>query len=341
MTQKTYKAAIYKGIGKIDIEELPYPQCGDNDVIVKNRIAGICGGDLAAFNLGGDANMIWEGSEFGHEMTSEVIEVGKNVKDIEIGDHVFPNMGNAKRDYMRTATVGGFSEYVHIPDFEINFSAIKIDRDIPLLSSVLLEPFVIGTKGARRTNPGPGKTGIVFGAGIIGMSSAIMLDWYGCDRVMVVDISDYRLKNAESFGFLVCNPQNEDLAERAKSEFGTKRKFMGEGCGADLYVDALTVDVGVDYFMELASRCAVLSIVGVHHHPKTLDLIKVCYNDLCICGCGDGRYEDVAPDVLEMMKSNKYDLAPLISHQFKQDDILEAFKMANNPAESQKVTIVY
>jgi threonine dehydrogenase-like Zn-dependent dehydrogenase len=341
MKPKTYKAAIYKDIGSIEIVKLPYPKCGDDDIIVKNLIAGICGGDLSAFNMGGDQNMIWKGFEFGHEMTSEVVEVGKNVKDIKVGDYVFPNMGNAKRDFNRMATVGGFSEYIHIPQFEINYSAIKLDKSMPLTDSVLLEPFVIGTRGAKRTNPGPGKTAIVFGGGIIGMSAAVMLKWYGCDKVMVVDISDYRLGNAQKLGFTTCNPQKEDLKAKAIAEFGTGFQFMGEGCGADIYIDALVTEVALEYFMQLARREATLSVVGVHHNPIALDFVNICYNDYCICGCGDGLYEEVAPDVLAMMKSGKFDLSHLVSHQFKQDDIVEAFNMANNPAEAQKVTIVY
>jgi threonine dehydrogenase-like Zn-dependent dehydrogenase len=341
MKPKTYKAAIYKDIKDVQIEELPYPKCGDNDVIVKNVIAGICGGDLAAWNMGGDANFIWKNSEFGHEMTSEVVEIGKDVKGVAIGDYVFPNMANAKRDFMRVATVGGFSEYVQIVDFEEGWSAIAIDRDLPLTTSVLLEPFVIGTRGVKNTNPGPGKSAIVLGAGIIGMSSAVMLKWYGVEKVMVVDISDYRLGNARDLGFITCNPQEEDLLQKAIAEFGPGERFNGECCAADIYIDALAHEIGIDYFMQLAQREAVLAVVGVHHKPVTLDFISVCYNNLHINGCGNGTYEETAPDVLDMFRSGKFDLSHLVSHQFRQDDIVEALNMANNSKEAQKVVIVY
>ena len=82
MKAKSYKAAIYRDIGKIDIVDLPYPECGDEDVIVKNLLGGICGADVNAFFKGGDPHMIWKDYEFGHEMISEVVEVGKDVKDI-------------------------------------------------------------------------------------------------------------------------------------------------------------------------------------------------------------------------------------------------------------------
>lgn len=341
MKPKTFKAAIYRGIGSVDFLQVPYPQCGDDDIIVKNVIAGICGSDVAAFNEGGDANMIWKDSEFGHEMISEVVEIGKNVKDIAIGDYVFPNMGQAKRDRMRMATVGGFSEYIHIPQFEIDYSAIKIDKDLPLMSSVLLEPFVVGTRGAKGTNPGPDKTGIVFGAGIIGMSAAIMLKWYGCEKVMLVDISDIRLENAKKFGLITCNPAKEDLKVKAIAEFGSQRCYTGEVCGANLYVDALGVDASLNYFTQLAGRNATLSIVGVHHHPILFDFLPVCFNNWHISGSGNGTYEELAIDVLEMMKSGKFDVSLLVSHKFPHDKIVDALKMSGNSIEAQKVVITY
>ena len=341
MSDKTFKAAIYKGIREVEIAQLPYPVCGDDDVIVKNLIAGICGSDVAAFNEGGDANMIWKDSEFGHEMTSEVVEVGKNVKDIAVGDYLFPNMGQAKRDRMRMATVGGFSEYILIPQFECNYSAIKVDKSIPLTSSVLLEPFVVGTRGAKGTNPGPGKNAVVFGAGIIGMAAAIMFKWYGCEKVMIVDISEYRLENAKHFGLITCNPQKEDLKAKAIAEFGSARCYTGEVCGAGLYVDALPIDASLKMFAEIAGRNAALSVVGVHHHPILFDFLPVCYNNWHISGSGNGSYEELSVDVLDMMKSGKFDLSPLVSHQFGQDEIFEALKQAGNPNEAQKVVIRY
>ena len=115
MRPSTYKAGIFKGPGKVDVIDLPYPACGDDDVIVRNLMTGLCGSDISAFRHGGDDHMIWQDHEFGHESVSEVVELGKNVKDLRLGDHVFPNQGKALRDMKRMATVGGFSEYIRIP----------------------------------------------------------------------------------------------------------------------------------------------------------------------------------------------------------------------------------
>jgi 2-desacetyl-2-hydroxyethyl bacteriochlorophyllide A dehydrogenase len=341
MGTRTYKAAIFRDVGKVDVVDLPYPECGDDDAIVRNLLTGVCGSDVSAFRHGGDPSMIWKDHEFGHEAVSEVVELGKSVKDLKLGDHVFVNQGKALRDMRRMATVGGFSEFVRIPQCEVGYSVLKIDNDIPVKTAVLVEPFVIGTRAAKSLNPGSDKTAIVLGAGIIGMSSAIMLKWFGCAKVMIVDISEYRLENARRYGLLTCNPKTEDLTAKAIDEFGSHRTFLGERCGADLYVDAIGAKAAIDSFTMLAGRDASLAIVGVHHEPVQMDLLGVCYSNWHINGCGNLPIETAIDDILQMMKSGQYDLSSLVTHEYKVDRIGEALVMGGNAREAQKVCVSF
>lgn len=341
MAAKTYKAAIYRGVGSVEVVEKPYPACGDDDIIVRNLMAGLCGSDLHAFRAGGDDHMIWKDFEFGHEVVSEVVEIGRNVTGLAIGDRVFPNQGKALRDMSRMGTVGAFSEYIHIPRCEVGYSVLRLDNNLPLRSAVLFEPFVIGMRAAKSLDPAPGKTAIVLGAGIIGLTCAIMLDWYGCDKVMVVDISDFRLENARRFGMRTCNPAAEDLAARALAEFGTCQTFMGERCAADVYIDAIGLEVAVQNFASLAGQNAALAVVGVHHKPVRLDLMQVCYANWTIGGCGSIAIEDTVPDIMAMMRSGRYDLSSLVTHEYQVDQICDAMVMGGNTAEAQKVCISF
>jgi 2-desacetyl-2-hydroxyethyl bacteriochlorophyllide A dehydrogenase len=341
MTARTYKAAIFRDAGKVDVVDLPYPICGDDDAIVRNLMTGVCGSDVAAYRHGGDSHMIWKDHEFGHESIAEVVQLGKNVKGLKLGDHVFPNQGKALRDMRRMATVGGFSEYIHIPQCEVGYSVLPVDNDIPVKTAVLVEPFVIGTRGARNLNPGPDHTAIVFGAGIIGLSAAIMLKWYGCSKVMVVDLSEFRLENARGFGLVTCNPEKEDLRSRAFAEFGTQRTFLGERCSATLYLDAIGLKPAIDNFAMLAGREARLSIVGVHHEPVALNLMQVCYSNWQIMGCGNIGIEDALVDILAMMKSGQFDLTSLVTHEYEVDSIAEALAMGADASVAQKVCVSF
>jgi threonine dehydrogenase-like Zn-dependent dehydrogenase len=325
----------------VDVVDLPYPECGEDEVIVRNLMTGVCGSDISAFKRGGDAHMIWKDHEFGHEAISEIVELGPKVQDLKLGDHVFPNQGYALRDRKRMSTVGGFSEYIRIPQCELGYSVLKIDNDIPLKTAVLVEPFVIGARGARNLNPGPETSAIVFGAGIIGMSAAIMLLWYGCPKVMIVDISERRLQNAKRFGLVACNPETEDLKAKAFAEFGAQSGHFGERCNAKLYLDAIGLKPAVENFAMLAGREATLAIVGAHHEPVALDLRRLSLMNWRVTGCGGISIQEALVDILAMMRSGKYDLSSLVTHEYKVDQIAEALAMGANVNEAQKVCITF
>ncbi|WP_371297630.1 zinc-binding dehydrogenase [Ruminococcus sp.] len=101
------RAALYNGKKSIEMTELPTPEAGENDIVVKNIYASICGTDVAVYEHGpGTGHRITVGSEFGHEMVSEVFQVGKNVKNIKVGDRVYPYPRLAKGDPKRAGTTG-------------------------------------------------------------------------------------------------------------------------------------------------------------------------------------------------------------------------------------------
>lgn len=341
MTPATYKAALFRGVGNVDVVELPYPECGDDEAIVRNVLTGICGSDIFAFTRHGPESRIWIDEEFGHEAISEVVELGKSVTGLKVGDRVFVNQDKAFRDPRRVSATGGFSNYLRIPQCEVGYSLLPIDNDLPLRAAVLFEPFVIGTRGVKGLRPQQGDGAIVFGAGIIGITSAVMLDWYGCEKVMIVDFSEYRLENARRLGFETCNPSKEDLKEKAFATFGSRRGYPAEKCGARLFVDCVGVPSIIADFAMLAPPQAEISIVGVHKAPATLNFTEVAFNNWHIHGCGSGATEDLLPDILEMMRSGKYDLASLVTHEFPVDRIEDAIRLAANPNEAQKVCISF
>lgn len=349
---KIYKAAIYQGKGKIDIVEKELPDvCGDDEVIVKNLIATICGADFASYVRGdGDAHMLWSGYEFGHEMVSEVVEVGRNVRGVEVGDWLFPNLGYAHQDHHRMATVGGFSEYLVFPQFTLEGScalgsrkqpsAFKLDKSLGLENLCLIEPFSVGTKAAFSLQP-EGKTAVVIGAGIIGLSTAVMLKYYGAKKVLIIDFSEFRLKNAANYGILTCNPKKENLDEKLYSEFGETFAYGGKKCGANIFVDCIGIQPCIDYFTKYAGFGATLCIVGTHDaKDPTFSANSVCFNQQRIVGCGSLGMDACVRDICSLIRSGT-DLTPLITQKYPLERIEEAMEILKDTETAQKVAIVY
>lgn len=334
------KAAIYNGIKNIEMKELEMPQCGDNDIVVKNVYAAICGSDVSAYYKGGDANRIFKGFEFGHEMVSKVVEVGKNVEGIEVGQYVYPYPLLAKGDSSRAATVGGFSEYILIPNCILNKSVYLVNEKIPLKTASLIEPFTVGTRAARQSRPKKGENAIVFGAGAIELSAAIALKYFGCDKAMVVDFSDYRLEKCQNLGFEICNSSKEDLKEKAKQCFGEAFGLMGQTANVDIYIDAVGAESIVHTFESMNKIFSRLVVVGVHHKPVTINLLQITYSQSEILGSGGYMPEDVR-DVMTIMESGEYDIESIISHEFLLENINEAIETASQTDQSLKVIIKY
>ena len=143
------RAAVYYGQKDVRIEDLETPRAGDHDIVIRNLYASICGTDVAVYMHGPNTgHRITVGSEFGHEMVSEVVQVGKNVERIQVGDLVYPYPRLAKGDTRRAGTVGGFSEYVLIPNAELGQQVYAVPAQIPVRTACLIEPFTVGFRAA-------------------------------------------------------------------------------------------------------------------------------------------------------------------------------------------------
>ncbi|MCM1195388.1 MAG: alcohol dehydrogenase catalytic domain-containing protein [Corallococcus sp.] len=334
------KAAIYNGIKNIEVKDLPTPVCGDNDVIVKNLYAGICGSDINAYLHGGKDVMIYDGYEFGHEMISAVCAKGKNVTGVKIGQRVFPVPTDAKKEgLLRAATVGGFSEYVKIDNFELGRSVALVPDEITDKQAVLLEPLLIGCNAVRPLEVVKGKKAIVYGAGPIGLMSAITLKYLGCD-VIICDIIDFRLNIAKELGLYVCNTLTEDYVKKCKQIFGVASGFFGEAIDADYYVDAAGNQAVIDLFFAGAKTYAKLSIVAVHHKPITINPIPVTYDGYQIVG-PNGNYHNNMKLGLDILRSHQFDVEKIITHEYSHDAMLDAFEMATDGKKALKVVIKY
>lgn len=334
------KAAIYYGKEDVRIEERENPVCGDNDVVIKNLYASICGTDVAVYTHGPNTgHKITVGKEFGHEVVSEVAEVGKNVQCVKVGDIVYPYPLLATGDPKRAGTIGGFSQYIRIPGCEIGRQIYKVSDKIPLKVAALIEPFTVGTRAARRSNPKPGENAIVYGAGTIGIAAGMALKQiFGCDKVMLADISDFRLEKAKALGFPVCNPAKKNVQEEMTAVFGEAHALNGMTANADIFIDAAGAESVLDTFMKIGKIHSRFVAVAVNNALKELDILHLTYAQKSIIGSGGYMPEDVK-DVMALMESGVYDIESIITHEFPLDEISKAIETAANTEHALNVVI--
>ncbi|WP_294408702.1 alcohol dehydrogenase catalytic domain-containing protein [uncultured Ruminococcus sp.] len=340
------KAAIYCGKESIEIRKLPVPQTGDNDVLIQNIYSSICGTDTAVYMHGPNTgHKITVGGEFGHETVSRVVEVGKNVKDFSVGERVYPYPLFAKNDTKCAGTIGGFSEYILIPNAKRDHSLYSVDERISDKLASLTEPFTVGCRAARRgmIPCGKGKyvegqSAVVFGCGTIGIAAAAAFSHFGMKKVMICDHSDFRLGIAEKLGFAVCNTAVENFEEKAKDYFGTARSLGGETADIDCWLDAAGAENILNDFLKYGKFESRFVSVAVNNVPRTIDLLHMTYAQQSIIGSGGYMPEDVR-DVQEIMSCGKWDFESIITHEFTLDELDTAIRTAADVDKALNVVI--
>lgn len=344
------KAGIYLGQQNIEIRELTIPEVGDRDVLIQNIYSSVCGTDVAVYKHGPNTgHKVDIGGEFGHETVSRVVKVGKDVTDFTVGERVYPYPLYAKNDTKRAGTIGGFSEYILVPEAKRNHSLYPVKEQIPDKLASLIEPFTVGCRAARRGMIPAGTEGkksvyvkgqnaVVFGAGTIGIAAAAAFKYFGMDQVMVCDLSDYRLSLAQKLGFEICNIGKEELQEKAKRVFGTALSLKGQTADVDCWLDAAGAESILEQFMEIGKIESRFVSVAVNNAMRELDLLHMTYSQKSIIGSGGYMPEDVW-DVQEIMASHKWNLESIITHEFGIDDLEKAIQTAGNVEQSGNVVI--
>lgn len=334
------KSAIYYGKKNIKIEDVTIPEINDDDVLIQNIYSSICGTDIAVYNNGAKTgHKIEIGKEFGHETISKVVSIGKNITKFQVGDVVYPYPRFAKNDTSRAGTIGGFSEYILIPNAKLNHSLYKLPPGINHKIASLIEPFTVGCRTARRASVKKGENAVVFGCGTIGIAAAICLKHFGCNKVMICDMSDFRLNIAKELGFEICNISTEHYASKSIEYFGKNYNLKKETVAdIDIYIDAAGSESVLENFMSLGKIGSRIVLVAVNNAIRNLDLLHLTYAQKSIIGSGGYMPEDVA-EVFTVMQSNRWNIEKIITHEYPIDDLENAIKTASNYDEALNVLI--
>jgi threonine dehydrogenase-like Zn-dependent dehydrogenase len=236
------KAAIYPGQGKpIVIEELPDPQPGPDDVIIKVHRCGICGTDLS-FTKGGMFDF-GVGVQFGHEYAGEVIEVGRNVSGFRTGDRiaVLPSVACGECHACRahgnnvlcqaspgTAMVG-FAELAKVP----TSVATPLPASLSMADGALIEPLAISLYGVKLAQIQPGDRVLVLGGGTVALYAIYWARRLGAGRIVCASRSARRKDLALEMGADAFVAYGEGEIPEVIEALGGPPQFVFECVGAE------------------------------------------------------------------------------------------------------------
>ena len=313
------KAMLLREYKQLDVVDMPVPEPGPGEILVRVKACGICGSDVHG----------WDGSSgrripplvMGHEAAGIVEKVGGEVVGFSEGDRLTfdSTVSCGKCEYCRQGSInlcqnrqvlgvsceefrrhGAFAEYVLVPE---NI-CYKLPEGLPFEHAALIEAVSIAVHAANRTKVQLGDTAVVVGSGMIGLLVVQAIRLAGCSQVIAVDLEDSKLEIAKElgadFGF---NPKNDDVVARVKELTG--------GEGANVSVEVVGATPTVKMAIDCTRKGGQVTLVGNLAPEVELPLQAVVTRELTINGscASNGEY----PQCIDYLQRGAIRVDPLIT----------------------------
>ena len=343
MQAKTMQALVKKHQKPgLWLEEIPIPEVGINDVLIKILKTSICGTDVHIYNWDEWAQKtIPTPMAIGHEFVGTVEAVGSNVTDIKEGDLVSGEghlvcgrcrncLAGRRHLCNKTSGVGvnrqgAFAEYLSIPVTNVWHCDTAIPEDV----ISCFDPFGNAVHTALAFDL-LGEDVLITGAGPIGIIAAAVAKHAGARYVVITDVNPYRLELAKKMGATLALDINRETIEDAVKALGMKEGF---DVGLEMSGNARAFNSLVDNM----SHGGKIALLGIQKLDTCIDWDKVVFNGLTIKGIyGREMYETWYK--MTVMLQSGLDISPIITHRFNFTEFEKGFE-AMSSGNSGKVVL--
>lgn len=338
------QAAVYRGINDVRMEQVPVPEIGPGEVLLRVVRCGVCGTDLKKIHTGShSAPRI-----FGHETAGTIVATGAGVSRFHPGDRaiVFHHVPCGSCYYCRKKTFaqcsayknvgctagfepsgGGFAEYVRVMAWNVEKGLVKVPDHVPFDQAAFVEPVNTCLKGVRSLNLAADETLLVIGQGSIGILLASLALRSGA-RVFTADLYPERHRVASLFGL-------HHAIDASREDPATAVRAATEGRGADAVIVAAAGNSLIAKAMEAVRPGGrVLLFAQTQHGEVTIDPAAVCMDEKALLGSYSSSIElqEEAAAIVFDGYSRGFDLTRLISHRFPLSEAVAAIEVASHPS---------
>lgn len=314
------------------IEDVPEPEIGINDVMIRVKKAGICGTDLHIYNWDAWAQQtIGIPTVIGHEFVGEIVDVGSNVNDFKVGD-IVSGEGHLVCGRCRNCmagdrylcantrgigvnTNGGFAEYISLPMTNI----WRHNDDVNLEVAAIFDPFGNAVHTALAF-PVFGEDVLITGAGPIGIMAAAVARHAGARNIVITDVNRYRLELAENMGDVtVAVNVREKTLKDVQKELGMKEGF-------DVGFEMSGVPSAFTEMIANMFHGGRIALLGIPTEQFPIDWKTVVFNMLHIKGIyGRQMYETWYQ--MSVLLESGVNIESVITHQFSYRDFEKGFEV--------------
>ncbi|MCI9012388.1 MAG: alcohol dehydrogenase catalytic domain-containing protein [Lachnospiraceae bacterium] len=328
--------------GEITFHEIPIPEAGEGQVLVRIHIIGICGSDIHVYH--GKHPFTKYPVTQGHEVSGEIMALGKDVKDFTIGQKVtIEPQEYCGKCYPCTHGKYNLCEELKVMGFQTtgtasHYFAVDASKVTPIPENMgyeegaMIEPLAVAVHAVRRAGDVAGLKIAVIGAGPIGNLVAQTAKGMGAAQVMVTDVSDYRLKLAKECGAdFVVNTKDKEFGAAMLESFGTDK--------ADIIYDCAGNDITINQAIRCARKGSTIILVAVFADMAKADLAVLNDHELDMNTTMMYRHEDYVK-AIEMVEDGKIFLRPLMSRVFPFDQFKQAYEYIDaNRETAMKILI--
>ncbi len=336
------RVAMYYNNRDVRLEEMPTPRIGPDELLVKVLASGICGSDVMEWYRIKKAPRV-----LGHEIAGEIVEVGKEVPQYRVGDHVFVshhvpcntchyclNGFHTLCDTLRTTNFepGGFAEYLRVPKINVERGVYLLPAEISFDDGVFIEPLACVLRGQRFARLKAGQSVFVIGSGISGVLHIALARASGAKWIISSDISENRLMAAREFG--------ADETLLAKDVNPEKIRKINDGRLSDLVI----VCAGTESAYVQALKCVdrggtVLCFAPLQPGLNfALPLFDFWNDGITLLPTYGGSPFDINC-AIDLIKSRRLPLREMITHHLPLAQTDLGFRLVTEAKDSIKVII--
>jgi threonine 3-dehydrogenase len=311
------------------IEDVPVPAVGRDDVLIRVLRTGICGTDLHIYEWDGWAKQnVCVPLIIGHEFSGEIVELGSEVSDLEVGDIVSGEghlvcgrcrncMAGRRVQCARTKGVGvnhpgAFAEYIALPATNV----WRHPADIDLAVAAIFDPFGNAVHTAL-TFPVLGEDVLITGAGPIGIMAAIVARHAGARFVVITDVSPYRLELATKIGVTAAVDVGHTTLAEVMADLGMREGF-------DVGMEMSGKPIALREMLGAMTHGGKVAMLGLPSEQFPIDWAHLVLNMLTIKGIY-GREMFETWYEMSVLTGSGVDISPVITHRFNAADFAVAF----------------
>lgn len=317
----TMKALVFHGAQDIRYEEVPKPEPGEGQVLVRVQAVSICGSDIAGYRGGNPMRV--PPLIMGHEFSGEIAELGEGVTQHSVGDRVGvitnlfcgtcancrAGLSNVCENRLIIGTTmkagsynGAMAEYVLAPAEKI----MRLPDHVTFNEAALAEPLSISLRATKHAGDLTGKTVGVFGAGPIGQLGIACMKAAGAERIIAIDLVDKRLEIAKGMGATHTINAGEDvLAYTGK---------LTDGVGLDCIFDAAGVEPTINTGIEAVRNGGTILLVGMASPQIKIELKHAICKEVKFLS--SYMYTTEMKEGLDMIAAGDIDVKKIITAEY-------------------------